>query len=79
MYGNADRFLRYYAAFWRGQFKGMPLWKKGEATIKQPVFVSDVAQAILNAAREVETNGKTYLGETNIDSTWTTNRFSLLG
>ena len=60
MYGNADRFLRYYAAFWRGQFKGMPLWKKGEATIKQPVFVSDVAQAILNAAREVETNGKTY-------------------
>jgi NADH dehydrogenase (ubiquinone) 1 alpha subcomplex subunit 9 len=60
MYGNGDRFLRYYAAFWRRQNTGMPLWKKGEATIKQPVFVSDVAQAILNAAREVDTNGKTY-------------------
>jgi len=60
MYGNADRFLRYYASFWRSQLKGMPLWKKGEATIKQPVFVSDVAQAILNAARELDTDGKTY-------------------
>ena len=52
--------MRYYASFWRRQLTGMPLWKKGELTEKQPVFVSDVAQGILNAARDVETNGKTY-------------------
>ena len=60
MFGNRDRFLTYYASFWRRQGKGMPLWKKGEQTVKQPVFVSDVAQGILNAARNVDTNGRTY-------------------
>jgi hypothetical protein len=33
----------------------MPLWKKGEHTIKQPV-----AQGILNAARNIDTNGQIY-------------------
>lgn len=60
VYGSEDRFLRYYASYWRRQLTGMPLWKKGEFTEKQPVYVSDVAQGILNAARDVETNGKTY-------------------
>lgn len=61
IYGSRDRFLTYYASFWRRQGPGMPLWKKGEETVKQPVFVSDVAQGILNAARNVDTNGQTYL------------------
>lgn len=60
MYGSGDRFLRYYASFWRHQGTGMPLWKKGEHTIKQPVFFSDVAQGILYAARNADTNGQTY-------------------
>jgi hypothetical protein len=38
----------------------MPLWKKGEHTIKQPVCVGDVAQGILNAARNIDTNGQIY-------------------
>lgn len=60
MYGSGDRFLRHYAAFWRRQGKGMPLWKKGEQTFKQPVFVSDVAQGIVNILRNPDTNGQLY-------------------
>lgn len=60
VYGQEDRFLRLYASNWRHQLRGLPLWKKGENTIKQPVFSSDVAQAIVNAARDPDTAGKTY-------------------
>lgn len=60
IYGQEDRFLTYYASFWRRQGRFMPLWKKGEETVKQPVFASDVAQGILNAARDPDTNGRTY-------------------
>ena len=60
MYGQGDRFLSYYAAFWRRQFRMVPLWHKGELTFKQPVFVSDVAQGILNIARDPSISGKTY-------------------
>lgn len=38
----------------------MPLYKNGMATIKQPVFVSDVAQGIVNAARDPDTRCQTY-------------------
>lgn len=60
IYGQEDRFLRLYAHVWRRQFRAMPLWHKGERTIKQPVHVSDVAQAIVNAAREPDSAGKVY-------------------
>lgn len=60
IYGQEDRFLRYYAHIWRRQFRSMPLWYKGERTIKQPVYVSDVAQSIVNAIKDPETAGKVY-------------------
>ncbi|XP_023180136.2 NADH dehydrogenase [ubiquinone] 1 alpha subcomplex subunit 9, mitochondrial [Drosophila hydei] len=60
IYGSEDRFLRYYAHIWRRQFRSMPLWHKGERTVKQPVFVSDVAQAIVNAAKDPDTAGRIY-------------------
>jgi len=60
MYGQGDRFMTHYASFWRRQFRFLPLWHKGEQTYKQPVFVSDVAQGILNIARDPSTNGKIY-------------------
>lgn len=60
VYGQEDRFLRYYAHIWRRQFRAMPLWYKGERTIKQPVYVSDVAQAIVNIAKDPDTAGKVY-------------------
>lgn len=60
IYGSEDRFLRYYAHIWRRQFRSMPLWHKGERTVKQPVFVSDVAQGIINCAKDPDTAGKVY-------------------
>lgn len=60
IYGSEDRFLRYYAHIWRRQFRSMPLWHKGEKTVKQPVYVSDVAQAIINAAKDPDSAGRIY-------------------
>ncbi|ALC45116.1 CG6020 [Drosophila busckii] len=60
IYGSEDRFLRYYAHIWRRQFRSMPLWHKGERTVKQPVFVSDVAQAIVNAIKDPDSAGRIY-------------------
>lgn len=60
IYGREDRFVHYYAHIFRRQYHAMPLWLKGEKTIKQPVFVSDVAQAIVNAAKDPDSAGKIY-------------------
>ncbi|XP_047121166.1 NADH dehydrogenase [ubiquinone] 1 alpha subcomplex subunit 9, mitochondrial [Schistocerca piceifrons] len=60
IYGQEDRFLRYYAHVWRRQFQALPLWKKGEHTIKQPVFVSDVAAGIINAVKDPDAAGKVF-------------------
>jgi NADH dehydrogenase (ubiquinone) 1 alpha subcomplex subunit 9 len=45
---------------WRRQYRAMPLWKKGEETIKQPVFVSDVAAGIVAAVRDPYVAGKEF-------------------
>jgi NADH dehydrogenase (ubiquinone) 1 alpha subcomplex subunit 9 len=60
IYGQEDRFLRYYAHVWRRTFRIMPLWHKGEKTVKQPVFVSDVASAIVNAIKDPDAVGQVY-------------------
>ena len=60
IYGSEDRFLKVYSHIWRRQLRYMPLWKKGEATIKQPVYVSDVAAGIVAAAKDPCTNGNIY-------------------
>jgi len=60
IYGQEDRFLRYYAHVWRRQLRYFPLWYNGERTVKQPVHVSDVAQAIINAIRDPDSAGKVY-------------------
>lgn len=60
IWGQEDRFLRYYAHFWRRTLQLVPLWQRGENTIKQPVYVSDVAQAIVNAIKDPDTAGQIY-------------------
>lgn len=60
IYGQEDRFLRYYAHMWRRQFRGMPLWYSGERTVKQPVHCSDVAQGIVNAIKDPDSQGQVY-------------------
>lgn len=60
MYGFEDRFINYYIKFWRRNYKWLPMWKKGEITIKQPVYVGDVSRAILNCIGDPSTDGKIY-------------------
>uniref|UniRef100_A0A1Y1KG50 NADH dehydrogenase [ubiquinone] 1 alpha subcomplex subunit 9, mitochondrial n=1 Tax=Photinus pyralis TaxID=7054 RepID=A0A1Y1KG50_PHOPY len=60
VYGQEDRFLRYYIHNWRRQVHYMPLWENGEKTIKQPLFVSDLAAGIVNAIKDPDSAGKIY-------------------
>jgi NADH dehydrogenase (ubiquinone) 1 alpha subcomplex subunit 9 len=60
IYGQEDRFLRYYAGLWRRQGQWLPLWKKGEETIKQPIHVSDVAAGVVAAIKDQDSCGKIY-------------------
>ncbi|CAL8079298.1 unnamed protein product [Orchesella dallaii] len=60
VWGQEDRFVKYYAHHWRRFFQWVPLWHRGEKTIKQPVYVSDVAQGVINAIKDPDTAGQTY-------------------
>jgi len=60
IWGQEDRFLRYYSHFFRRTFTWIPLWHRGEKTIKQPVYVVDVANGVINALKDAETAGKTF-------------------
>ncbi|XP_026688900.1 NADH dehydrogenase [ubiquinone] 1 alpha subcomplex subunit 9, mitochondrial-like isoform X2 [Diaphorina citri] len=60
MYGSGDKFLRYYGHMWRHVFRKLAVYKKGEETIKQPVYVGDVAAAIVAACKDPDAAGKIY-------------------
>ncbi|XP_022195001.2 NADH dehydrogenase [ubiquinone] 1 alpha subcomplex subunit 9, mitochondrial [Nilaparvata lugens] len=62
IFGNGDRFTRYFTHIFRHQGRYLPMYRKGEETVKQPVFAGDVAQAIVNAAKDRDSRGQTYLG-----------------
>ncbi|XP_040201068.1 NADH dehydrogenase [ubiquinone] 1 alpha subcomplex subunit 9, mitochondrial [Rana temporaria] len=58
IYGREDKFLNYYANLrW---FGGVPLIAYGKKTVKQPVYVADIARAIVNIAKDPDSMGKTY-------------------
>lgn len=60
IYGAEDRFLRYYSSYWRRQLRAIPVWHNGDKTVKQPVYVSDVAQAIVTCCKDPDTAGQIY-------------------
>ncbi|KPI91213.1 PREDICTED: NADH dehydrogenase [ubiquinone] 1 alpha subcomplex subunit 9, mitochondrial [Papilio xuthus] len=60
IYGSEDRFIRSLATGWRSHGNLVPVYKNGMETIKQPVYVSDVAQGIVNAARDPDTRCQVY-------------------
>ncbi|KAL1500964.1 hypothetical protein ABEB36_006374 [Hypothenemus hampei] len=60
IYGQEDRFLRYYLHAMRRTLTRLPLWHKGEKTVKQPVHVSDVAAGVIAAIKDPESAGKIY-------------------
>ncbi|XP_036920591.1 NADH dehydrogenase [ubiquinone] 1 alpha subcomplex subunit 9, mitochondrial [Sturnira hondurensis] len=58
IFGREDRFLNYFANMrW---FGGVPLISLGKKTVKQPVYVVDVAKGIVNAIKEPDARGKTF-------------------
>lgn len=58
-YGHEDKFLNMYA-YLRNLPLGQPLIDNGMKTTKRPVYVVDVAQAIVNAAIDETAAGNTY-------------------
>ncbi|OQR78095.1 NADH dehydrogenase-like [Tropilaelaps mercedesae] len=60
IFGLEDRFLRYYCAFYRRTHHLMPLWKAGKGIYKAPVFVGDVADAVVRAIFQKGNEGQTY-------------------
>ncbi|BES90045.1 NmrA-like family [Nesidiocoris tenuis] len=58
IYGQEDRFLRYYCNNFRRTFDMIPLYKKGEFTEKQPVYAGDVAAGIVAACRDRTVRGE---------------------
>ncbi|XP_068169119.1 NADH dehydrogenase [ubiquinone] 1 alpha subcomplex subunit 9, mitochondrial [Antennarius striatus] len=59
MFGREDKFFNHYANMrWFGNV--IPLISMGRKTVKQPVYVVDVAKAIVNAVKDPDSNGKTY-------------------
>ncbi|XP_053110433.1 NADH dehydrogenase [ubiquinone] 1 alpha subcomplex subunit 9, mitochondrial isoform X1 [Hemicordylus capensis] len=58
IFGREDRFFNHYAnTRW---FVGIPLIAFGKKTVKQPIYVVDVAKAIINAIKDPDSKGKTY-------------------
>ncbi|XP_077324702.1 NADH dehydrogenase [ubiquinone] 1 alpha subcomplex subunit 9, mitochondrial [Lithobates pipiens] len=58
IFGREDKLLNYYANMrW---FGGVPLMAYGKKTVKQPIYVADVARAIVNIAKDPDSLGKTY-------------------
>lgn len=60
IFGNEDRFCRYYSHVWRRTGRHLGLWKKGKCTVKQPVYAEDVGKAVLNIVLDYSTKGKIY-------------------
>ncbi|XP_040568149.1 NADH dehydrogenase [ubiquinone] 1 alpha subcomplex subunit 9, mitochondrial [Lepeophtheirus salmonis] len=63
IYGHQDSFINHYASRVRlssVNFRALPLWKKGEHTLKAPVHVSDLTTGIMNAIDDESTKGVTY-------------------
>ncbi|KAL5971507.1 NADH dehydrogenase ubiquinone 1 alpha subcomplex subunit 9 mitochondrial [Taenia solium] len=64
IWGNSDRFLCYYASRERrwayGTQMRVCLWKRGQKTVKQPVYVGDLARGIVNSLTIPDSPGKIY-------------------
>ncbi|XP_070563611.1 NADH dehydrogenase [ubiquinone] 1 alpha subcomplex subunit 9, mitochondrial-like [Ptychodera flava] len=58
IYGREDRYFNYFSNL---RFGGVvPLFYGDRKAVKQPVYVSDVATAVMNVIKDRDTIGKTY-------------------
>ncbi|KAL3841946.1 hypothetical protein ACJMK2_020023 [Sinanodonta woodiana] len=59
IYGFEDRFVNYFlSTIRRVRLNLLPLYKKGKETIKQPIYVGDVAEGVIQALRNPKAVGK---------------------
>ncbi|KAM9171105.1 NADH dehydrogenase [ubiquinone] 1 alpha subcomplex subunit 9, mitochondrial [Pangshura tecta] len=59
IFGRGDQFFNFYAKM-HFHILGVPLIALGKKTEKQPVYVVDVAKAIISAIKDPDAKGKTY-------------------
>ncbi|XP_046500464.1 NADH dehydrogenase [ubiquinone] 1 alpha subcomplex subunit 9, mitochondrial [Equus quagga] len=59
IFGREDRFLNHFANI--RSFGGVPLISLGKKTVKQPVYVVDVSKGIINAIKDPNARGKTFV------------------
>ncbi|KAL7645115.1 UNVERIFIED_CONTAM: hypothetical protein RMT77_003493 [Armadillidium vulgare] len=59
-WGQHDRFLFYYCRYFRYSWKAMPLPYSGKGIFKQPVYVGDVCNGIVNALYDHQAVGHTF-------------------
>lgn len=60
MYGEQDDYFKYWTHWYRRSKRKIVVWNKGKGTFKQPVFVSDVAQGVVNSIYDNTATGKTF-------------------
>merc|ERR1712106_26928 len=67
VYGHGDSFINYWFSRWRKDAtyahincKSTPLFMRGEFTVKQPVFLGDLATGVMNSLHDPEAIGQTY-------------------
>lgn len=60
IYGESDRFLFSYIHELRRGLTSIPLWKRGEMTIKMPVHQSNVADGVMKIVHNKDIKGMTY-------------------
>ncbi|XP_054153752.1 NADH dehydrogenase [ubiquinone] 1 alpha subcomplex subunit 9, mitochondrial-like [Oppia nitens] len=60
IHGLDDNFCQYFARWQRRQYGKVPLFRGGFHSYKQPVFVKDVAQAVVQALQDPNAPANTY-------------------
>jgi len=60
IYGESDRFLFNYVNDLRRGLTSIPLWNRGEMTIKMPVHQSNVADGVMKILHNKDIKGTTY-------------------
>ncbi|CAG0881154.1 unnamed protein product [Cyprideis torosa] len=59
VFGGSDRFLSYWGHWVRRQGRKCPVWRNGNYTVKQPVCVTNLTEAIVRVALNDGYEGKT--------------------
>jgi len=61
VYGHGDSFVNHWMSYWRKNMSsGLPLFGRGELTVKQPIWMSDLVTGIMNSLYDPAAIGQTY-------------------